>query len=114
MRRADAATLTLPAYGAPVSGLDLTPRHDLQAPAVVLKFEQTNDIDNDTFTSLIVQAAPSTATGDELGALVMTLDLAGRARDVSEAAGDDGADSARAMRRRGVVAWWKGKFRVAE
>ncbi len=44
---------------------------------MVLKFEQTTDIGDDTFTSLIVQAAPPTATGDEFGALVMTLDLSG-------------------------------------
>ena len=108
-RRADAATLALPAYGAPISGLDLTPRYDLQAPTVVLKFEQTNDIDNDTFTSLIVQAAPSDATGDELGALVMTLDLAGaratyQKQPVTTAvipASDTASD---------VIAWWKGKF----
>jgi hypothetical protein len=108
-RRADAAVISLPAYGAPVSGLDLTPRYDLQAPAVVLKFEQTNDIDSDTFTSLTVQAAPSTATGDELGALVMTLDLSGaratyqkqNVRTATIPASDSAA---------GVIAWWKGKF----
>ena len=109
LRRADAATVTLPAYGAPVSGLDVTPRHDLQAPSVVLKFEQTNDIDNDTFTSLIVQAAPSTATGDELGALVMTLDLSGaratyQKQPVTTAVIPQSDTSA------GVIAWWKGKF----
>jgi hypothetical protein len=107
--RADAATVTLPAYGAPVSGLDLTPRHDLQAPSVVLKFEQTNDIDNDTFTSLIVQPAPPTATGDELGALVMTLDLAGaRAtyqKQLVETALIPASDTST-----GVIDWWKGKF----
>jgi hypothetical protein len=107
--RADAATVTLPAYGAPISGLELTPRHDLQAPAVVLKFEQTNDIDNDTFTSLIVQPAPPTATGDELGALVMTLDLAGaratyQKQPVTTALIPQSATSA------GVIGWWKGKF----
>jgi hypothetical protein len=108
-RRADAATVTLPAYGAPVSGLDLTPRHDLQVPAVVLKFDQTNDIDNDTFTSLTMQSAPATATGDELGALVMTFDLAGaratyhkqKVRTMPIPQSDLSA---------GVIGWWKGKF----
>jgi hypothetical protein len=109
LRRSEAASLTLPAYGAPVSGFDLTPRHDLQVPAVVLKFEQTNDIDNDTFTSLTVQAAPTTATGDEPGALVMTLDLSGaratyqkqKVRTATIPASDTST---------GVIAWWKGKF----
>ena len=108
-RRADAATVTLPAYGAPVSGLDLTPRHDLQAPAVVLKFDQTNDIDNDTFTSLTVQSAPSTATGDELGALVMTFDLAG-ARATYHKQKVRTAPIPQSDTSAGVIAWWKGKF----
>ena len=108
-RRADAASLALPAYGAPISGLELTPRHDLQAPAVVLKFEQTNDIDNDTFTSLIVQAAPSTATGDELGALVMTLDLSG-ARATYQKQPVTTAVIPVSDTSSGVIAWWKGKF----
>ena len=109
LQRAEAAVVTLPAYGAPVSGLDLTPRHDLQVPAVVLKFEQTNDIDHDTFTSLTVQGAPTGATGDELGAMVMTLDLAGaratyQKQKVRTAVIPSSDTSA------GVIAWWKGKF----
>ena len=107
--RADAATVTLPAYGAPVTGLDLTPRHDLQVPAVVLKFEQTNDIDNDTFTSLIVQSAPTTATGDEFGAMVMTLDLSGARATYQKQPVTTGpipqSDSSA-----GVIDWWKSKF----
>jgi hypothetical protein len=109
LRRADATTLTLPAYGAPVSGLDLTPRHDLQAPSVVLKFEQTNDIDNNTYTVLMVQPAPATATGDELGAMVMTLDLAGARATYQKQNVQTGliptSDSSP-----GVIDWWKGKF----
>jgi len=108
-RRADAATVTLPAYGAPVSGLDLTPRHDLQAPAVVLKFEATNDIDNDTFTSVVVQSAPESATGDELGALVMSLDLSG-ARATYQRQNVRTAPIPQSSSSGGVIDWWKGKF----
>lgn len=108
-RRADTPTVTLPAYGAPVSGLDLTPRYDLQAPSVVLKFEQTNDIDSDTFTSLIVQPAPSTATGDELGAMVMTFDLSG-ARATYHHQPVRTAPIPQSDTSAGVVDWWKGKF----
>jgi hypothetical protein len=107
--RADAGPLTLPAYGAPISGLEVTPRYDLLAPAVVLKFEQTNDIDGDTFTSLIVQAAPTTATGDELGALVMTLDLSG-ARATYQRQPVTTAVIPPSDTSSGVIAWWKGKF----
>ena len=108
-RRADAATVSFPAYGAPVSGLDLTPRHDLQVPAVVLKFEQTNDIDHDTFTTLTVQAAPLIATGDELGALVMTLDLAG-ARATYQKQKVRTAIIPQSSASTGVLTWWQGKF----
>ena len=107
--RADAATLTLPAYGAPISGLELTPRNDLQVPAVVLKFEQTNDIENDTFTSLIVQPAPPTATGDELGAMVMTLDLSG-ARATYQQQPVQTAPIPQSDTTPGVVDWWQAKF----
>jgi len=55
---------------APISGLELTPRYDLQVPAVVVKFEQTNDIDNDTYTSLIVQSARRRRRGMSLARLV--------------------------------------------
>lgn len=109
LRRADVTAMSLPAYGAPVSKLDLTPRHDLQAPAVVLKFEQTNDIDHDTFTSLTVQSAPTTATGDELGALVMTLDLAG-ARATYQKQNVRTGLIPQSDTSTGVIAWWKGKF----
>jgi hypothetical protein len=108
-RRADAATLSLPAYGAPITGLELTPRYDLQPPAVVLKFEQTNDIDSDTYTSLIVQAAPETATGDEFGALVMTLDLAG-ARATYQKQPVRTAPIPQSDGAAGVIDWWKTKF----
>jgi hypothetical protein len=108
-RRADAELIAFPAYGAPISGLDLTPRYDLQVPAVVLKFEQTNDIDDDTFTSLIVQPAPLTATGDELGALVMTLDLAGaRATYQKQPITTDVIPQSDTSA--GVIDWWKTKF----
>jgi hypothetical protein len=108
-RRADATTLSLPAYGAPISGLELTPRYDLQAPAVVLKYEQTNDIGNDTFTSLIIDAAPTTATGDEFGALVMTFDLAG-ARATYQTQPVVTTPIPQTDSDPGVIAWWKTKF----
>jgi len=108
-RRPDAPVISLPAYGAPVSGFDLTPRHDLQAPAVVLKFEQTNDIDHDTFTSLTVQSAPPTATGDEPGALVMTLDLAGARATYQKQKVRTGFIPTSETSPT-VIAWWKGKF----
>jgi hypothetical protein len=109
MQRSSAAGVTLPAYGAPVSGLELTPRYDLQTPCVQLKFEQTNDIDGDTFTELTVQTAPTTATGSELGALVMTIDLAGaRATYHSQLISTAPIPSSGATT--SAVSWWQGKF----
>ena len=107
--RADAPVISLPAYGAPVSALELTPRHDLQVPAVVLKFEQTNDIDGDTFTSLIVQSAPPTATGDEFGALVMTFDLSG-ARATYHHQPVVTTPIPTSDTSASVIAWWQTKF----
>lgn len=108
-RRAEAPLISLPAYGSPVSALDLTPRHDLQVPAVVLKFEQTHDIDHDTFTSVTTQSAPPTATGDEFGALVMTLDLAGaRATYQKQKVRTGLIPSSESSP--GVIGWWKEKF----
>jgi hypothetical protein len=109
LQRSSAAALTLPAYGAPTSGLELTPRYDLQTPAVSLKFEQTNDIDGDTFTSLTVQNAPTTATGSDLGTLVMTVDLAGaRATYHSQKVRTESIPQTDTSS--GVVQWWQGKF----
>ena len=113
VQRSSAASVTLPAYGAPVSGLELTPRHDLQTPCVQLKFEQTNDIDGDTFT--VADRADRADDGDRLRAGRAGDDgrPGGRAGDVSFAGDHDGADSVerRDDERGAVVA---GKISVAE
>lgn len=109
LRRSDSAAISLPAYGAPVSKLELTPRHDLQVPAVVLKFESTNDIDHDTFTSLAIQSAPVDATGDEPGAVVMTFDLSG-ARATYHKQNVRTTTIPTSGSSSGVIGWWKGKF----
>jgi hypothetical protein len=109
VQRSSAASVTLPAYGAPVSGLELTSRHDLQTPCVQLKLEQTDDLDGETFTALSVQTAPGTATGNELGALVMTVDLAGaRATYHSQTISTGPIPSSDATT--SAVLWWQGKF----
>jgi hypothetical protein len=109
VQRSSAASVTLPAYGAPVSGLEITPRHDLQTPCVQLKFEQTDDLGGDTFTALTVETAPGTATGTELGALVMTVDLAGaRATYHSQTITTGPIPSSAATT--SAVLWWQGKF----
>ena len=109
VQRTSAASVTLPAYSSPVSGLEITPRYDLQTPCVQIKYEQTDDIDGDTFTTLTMDTAPTNATGNELGALVMTVDLAGaRATYHSQAITTGPIPSSDATT--SAVLWWQGKF----
>ena len=71
-----AATLTV---GAPplVAVGQISPRHDLQAPAVVIHYEVASSSNGAASTSLVTDAAPATATGNEFGAVVLTIPLRG-------------------------------------
>lgn len=60
-----------------LSECNLIPRHDLQVPAVVLKFEKTQRANGKSWKTVEVQKFPQTATGTELNALVMTIPLEG-------------------------------------
>jgi hypothetical protein len=60
-----------------VSDFSIQPRHDLQVPAVVLKFETTNSVNGKTWKEAVQQKFPDTATGMEFGALVLTINLEG-------------------------------------
>ncbi|MDR1303531.1 MAG: hypothetical protein LBJ81_02835 [Puniceicoccales bacterium] len=53
------------------------PRHDLRVQAVVLKFEKTHKSAGKSWKTVEVQRFPEDATGQELGALVMTIALEG-------------------------------------
>ncbi|MDE6576475.1 MAG: hypothetical protein K2L24_03740 [Opitutales bacterium] len=55
----------------------LTPRYDIQIPAVVLKFEKTHRSNGQSWKTLDVQKYPTSATGREPQALVMTIALEG-------------------------------------
>lgn len=57
------------------AGINITPRYELQVPAVVLKFEQENSINDEQWTSVTVQTAGG--SGAEFGALIMTIQLGG-------------------------------------
>ena len=63
--------------GSQPSALSVMPRPDIQVPAVVLKFEQTNTINGVDYESVTTQKFPLTATGREFAALTATLQLAG-------------------------------------
>ena len=71
-----AATLTVGAPPLAAVG-QLTPRHDLQAPAVVIHYEVASSVNGAASTSLVTDAAPATATGTEFGAVVLTIPLRG-------------------------------------
>ncbi|HJX10818.1 MAG TPA: hypothetical protein VJ733_10000, partial [Candidatus Binatia bacterium] len=60
-QRASCASLSLPvAVEQLAAGINITPRYDLQIPAVVLKFEQENSVNDDMWTSVTVQTAGGT------------------------------------------------------
>lgn len=60
-----------------LQSLDISPRHDLQVPSVVLKYEKTHKSDNDSWTTTEVDAHPDGSSGQEFNAMVLTIDLAG-------------------------------------
>lgn len=63
--------------GAPNNAVDIRARTDLQVSAVVLKYEQVNVVDGEAYQTLITEAYPADATGRELGAVNMTIQLNG-------------------------------------
>jgi hypothetical protein len=76
-RRGDLGAVTIPAYGAPTSGLEITPRHDLVVPAVIAKYDQTNTIDGTTYNEVIVDQYPPNAPDPAFSNLVQHIDLIG-------------------------------------
>ncbi|PTY02562.1 hypothetical protein DB346_08420 [Verrucomicrobia bacterium LW23] len=62
--------------------LQITPRHDLIVPAVVIHIERVNSIDGYSYTSVDVQKAPPEATGTEFGAMICTLELGGGTKSI--------------------------------
>lgn len=77
-RRANVPSVTLDlSSGNKIGGLDLVRRDDLTRPAVVLKFEQINEIDGVSWTQITEQKSPAGATGTARGTLVVTIQLAG-------------------------------------
>ncbi len=65
------------ADGAKVESHTVNPREDLVVPAVVIQYLQQTDVDGVTYNTPIIDVAPPTATGAELGALVAAIDLKG-------------------------------------
>lgn len=101
--------LTTATLDEPLASLKTDPRYDLQRPGVVIKYEIRNEVDDVELMSLSIDKYPLSATGRELGALVLTIDLLGiRANNLfaSILTQPIDATSANAAAR---VAWWKAK-----
>lgn len=102
-RNLTAATFALSA-GSPNSEINITARPDLVLPAVVLKYERTDTVNNQSYSALTVDKYPLTASGREIGAFVGTVNLAGFSQSsmyqqvkTEDIQTDD-------------LAWWKLKF----
>jgi len=79
VRRSALQSLAIPLSGVEnsISNLQIIPRPDIQVPAVVLKFEQTNTVDGVEYENIVTDKYPLSATGREFAALCATLQLAG-------------------------------------
>ena len=73
-----AAAQAVGATGELLSSIELTPRHDLVVPEVVIKYEIANQTDSKTWYTTSVDASPAEANGRAFGALVATVELGGQ------------------------------------
>jgi hypothetical protein len=76
LRRSQMPSITLN-ISSHVQEFSIQPRYDLQVPAVVLKFETTNNVNGKAWKESVQQKYPETCTGSELKALVLTINLEG-------------------------------------
>jgi len=67
-----------------LSQFSLNPRKDLKVNSVVLKYEHTHSNENGSWKTTSVDAYPSNATGGELNALVLTIELEGTQTHMQE------------------------------
>ena len=67
-----------------LSQFSLNPRRDLKVNSVVLKYEHTHSNENGSWKTTSVDAYPSNATGGELNALVLTIELEGTQTHMQE------------------------------
>lgn len=92
--------------------VSLTPRPDLQVPAVLLKYEQVNTVEGNAVQQLYEDKFPVGATGREIGALIATLQLAGGSlAHVKQHIATAGipATLASSPNDAACLAWWKAK-----
>jgi hypothetical protein len=91
-------------------GLRLRPRHDLQVPAVCLKFKILDVIDGRPCPVIVQQNYPLTATGKERRALIHTIELAGTELSHLQVQISCAAIGAVQSANNDIrLAWWKGR-----
>lgn len=66
------------------SDITITPRHDLKLNAVVLNYEHTHSNEKGSWKTTTIDAFPQTATGEELNALILTIELEGTKTHLQE------------------------------
>ena len=99
LRRAALAPVSVPfpipgsPPSSPLSSFRINPRYDLYHPSVAVKFERVDKVNQIFWLDLIPQVYPPTATGHELQALVLTVELEGLNDRVVSGAIDVGATS---------------------
>ncbi|PTY00765.1 hypothetical protein DB346_14200 [Verrucomicrobia bacterium LW23] len=81
-RRAAMPTVSVPigeALPPRVAALEITPRHDLQASAVIMRYERTHDIDGVDSITIDTDIYPPGANADAWDAVELTVELGGAA-----------------------------------
>ena len=67
-----------------LSKFTLNPRKDLKVSSVVIKYEHTHSNENTSWKTTTIDAYPQNATGEELNALVLTIELEGTQTHLQE------------------------------
>ena len=109
---ANLATVTVTPPTDKVRDLALTPRYDLQLPAVIIRFKSTNTADGNSWVDIATQKYPVDATGLELGASVHTIELSGSNLTRSKAEVTLAAVDAQSVTEATRIAWWKEKLEL--
>ncbi len=105
-QRASLTSKTLPyADGVKHSSSHIRARYDLQAPSVVIQYQKTNNYNGTVWTAFGVDAYPLLSTGQNVGALVVPIDLRGATRsDITVAVRSRAFDPTES-----TLSWWKEK-----
>lgn len=76
----DMASVTLPVVAGTGTGerFNITRVWDQEVPCVLIQYEKTNSLNGKPFTYIVEDKFPLDATGFEMGALIMNVDLAGQ------------------------------------